>query len=114
MQGKMIDWFSERSVKARDETHFIVQDVILKIQSKIDHAYRYQFRRSTEDIYEVISQKVTMDAPLTYIVDLSKQECSCHRWYLSGIPCSHVLAIILKHRRNSFDFVNYWFHVEHY
>ena len=67
-----MDWFSEPSAKAQDETHFIIQDVILKIQSKIDHVHYYQFRRSTEDIYEVISQKVTTDAPLTYIVNLSK------------------------------------------
>src|SRR5437667_3168430 len=110
----MMDCFSEHSANAGDETHFIVEDVISKIQSKINHAHHYQFRRSTEDIYEVISQKGTTDAPLTYIVDLSKQEYSCHHWYLSGVPCSHALAINLKCGQNSFDFINHCFCVEHY
>ena len=43
-------------------------------------------------VFEVVSNQNT------YVVELSKRECTCRRWQLTGIPCSHVLSC-LKHER---------------
>ena len=43
-------------------------------------------------VYEVMSNEVT------YIVEMNMRACSCRRWQLTGIPCSHVLACAREER----------------
>jgi len=31
-----------------------------------------------------------------FLVDLSKQTCSCRKWQVTGIPCSHAIGIIIN------------------
>ncbi|CAL2246343.1 unnamed protein product [Prunus armeniaca] len=31
-----------------------------------------------------------------YVVDLERHTCTCRKWNLCGIPCSHSMAIIAK------------------
>ena len=47
-------------------------------------------------VFEVLSNQNT------YIVELNMRSCSCRRWQLTGIPCSHVLAC-LRHERIKAD-----------
>ena len=33
-----------------------------------------------------------------YVVELNKRACSCRRWQLTGIPCSHAIACLKSYR----------------
>ncbi|PQM41516.1 uncharacterized protein Pyn_01377 [Prunus yedoensis var. nudiflora] len=44
-----------------------------------------------------------------YVVDLGTRSCSCMRWDLCGIPCSHAIARISRRRQDPFDYVNEYY-----
>ncbi|CAL8122754.1 unnamed protein product [Prunus armeniaca] len=41
-----------------------------------------------------------------YAVDLGTRSCSCMRWDLCGIPCSHAITCISRRRQDPFDYVD--------
>ncbi|XP_058764491.1 uncharacterized protein LOC131637941 [Vicia villosa] len=41
----------------------------------------------------------------TYCVDLKKETCSCRKWQLTGIPCSHVIACIWNIKKKPEEYV---------
>ncbi|XP_016196236.1 uncharacterized protein LOC107637321 [Arachis ipaensis] len=45
-------------------------------------------------------------------VDLIKYTCSCNRWQLIGMPCTHALAAIVKRRDKTEDYVHPWLCME--
>ncbi|KAF7821996.1 Sporozoite surface protein 2 [Senna tora] len=49
-----------------------------------------------------------------YAVDLSKEECSCRFWMLTGIPCCHGVSAIHFIRRNPEDLIPGYFRKEWY
>nr|GLL49535.1 uncharacterized protein LOC109174707 [Ipomoea trifida] len=65
--------------------------------------------RSKDDVYEVedcYGRK--------YKVDLSQYHCSCRRWDLTGIPCSHSIAAIRRKGCIPEEYVNNCYTVESY
>ncbi|XP_072084753.1 uncharacterized protein [Arachis hypogaea] len=45
-------------------------------------------------------------------VNLIKYTCSCNRWQLTGMPCTHALAAIMKRRDRAEDYVHPWLCME--
>ncbi|XP_021802226.1 uncharacterized protein LOC110746320 [Prunus avium] len=41
-----------------------------------------------------------------YVVDLKAKTCSCRRWDLCGIPCSHAISCIFQKEANVFDYAH--------
>ncbi|CAL8174034.1 unnamed protein product [Prunus armeniaca] len=41
-----------------------------------------------------------------YVVNLKAKTCSCRRWDLCGIPCSHAISCIFQKEANVFDFAH--------
>jgi hypothetical protein len=48
------------------------------------------------------------------VVNLSNMACSCGRWHLNGIPCSHACAAIYADRRTPEDFVHECYRMDAY
>ena len=44
-----------------------------------------------------------------YVVDLAAKTCSCRRWDLIGIPCSHSVAAIYRKNLEPTDFVHEYY-----
>lgn len=42
-------------------------------------------------------------------VDLAKRTCSCKKWDLSGIPCSHAVSAIWHRGQEPEDYVSHWY-----
>ena len=40
------------------------------------------------------------------MVKLGSHTCTCHKWQMTGLPCFHVLAVIVKANRWVYDFVH--------
>ncbi|KAF7113214.1 hypothetical protein RHSIM_RhsimUnG0149100 [Rhododendron simsii] len=55
-----------------------------------------------------------MDNGVRHLVDLGSLECVCRRWEISGIPCKHAMAAIMKDRKNVEDFVHSYYSKEMY
>ncbi|KAL2935886.1 Valine--tRNA ligase [Bienertia sinuspersici] len=47
-------------------------------------------------------------------VSLSKKECVCGRWQISGIPCKHGIKAIHDAGKDPLDFVSEWYSVARY
>ncbi|WVZ86877.1 hypothetical protein U9M48_033595 [Paspalum notatum var. saurae] len=48
-----------------------------------------------------------------HIVDLDKKECSCMKWQITGLPCTHALCLINSMRdRHVEDYVDDYYSVE--
>ena len=45
-------------------------------------------------------------------IDLDERTCSCGKWDLTGIPCSHAAAACVKLNISAHDFVEEWYHKE--
>ncbi|XP_010453170.1 PREDICTED: uncharacterized protein LOC104735138 [Camelina sativa] len=50
--------------------------------------------------YEVLENKHG------FKVDMNAKTCACRRWSMTGIPCRHVLRVILTKKHNPKDYVN--------
>ena len=49
-----------------------------------------------------------------FSVDLALWVCSCRKWELNGIPCSHAIAAIWSNREDPEKFVSKWYSKEYY
>ncbi|XP_058217446.1 uncharacterized protein LOC131328526 [Rhododendron vialii] len=59
-------------------------------------------------IYEV------RDGMMTHVSDLARHSCSCRKWDVTGIPCPHGIAAIVKDKRQPEAFVHEFFPKESY
>lgn len=50
----------------------------------------------------------------SYVVDLEERSCACRRWDLTGIPCTHAVAVIRECRNDPEDYVANWYTVDTY
>ncbi|XP_021807307.1 uncharacterized protein LOC110751181 [Prunus avium] len=41
-----------------------------------------------------------------YVVDLERHTCTCRKWDLCGIPCSHSMAAIARTEKSPYDFLH--------
>ncbi|XP_062103788.1 uncharacterized protein LOC133814897 [Humulus lupulus] len=65
--------------------------------------------KGSEFMYQVMNMYVGM-----YSIDLVNWVCSCRRWELTGIPCSHVVASIWHKREDRVTYVSKWYTKEYY
>nr|GLL46201.1 uncharacterized protein LOC109174707 [Ipomoea trifida] len=74
-----------------------------------DRACRYSTYKSNDNLYQVDDENFRC-----FKVDLINKQCSCRRWDLTGIPCSHAIAAIRKQRESPEDYVHHCYTVESY
>ncbi|KAI8566916.1 hypothetical protein RHMOL_Rhmol02G0079600 [Rhododendron molle] len=83
-----------------------------KIQSNLEklkeEARLWEATYAGNGIYEV------RDGMMTYVSNLTRHSCSCRKWDVTGIPCSHGIAAIVKDKRQPEAFVHEFFHKESY
>nr|GMD14482.1 uncharacterized protein LOC109174707 [Ipomoea batatas] len=79
------------------------------IEQEKERASRFITYKSHENIYQVDDENFK-----AYRVDLMNRNCSCRRWDLTGIPCSHAIAAIRKQRESPEDYVHNCYTVEAY
>jgi hypothetical protein len=49
-----------------------------------------------------------------FVVNLQTKECSCRKWMLTGIPCCHAIASILKKVQKPEDYIPNYYRKETY
>ncbi|XP_062112870.1 uncharacterized protein LOC133824026 [Humulus lupulus] len=83
-----------------------IQDIIEKNK---DIAGSHLPIKSSNFIYQI----TTMYGSL-YYVDLKQMKCSCRKWELTSIPCSHAVAAIWQRREDPETYVSKWYMKEYY
>ncbi|XP_024014814.1 uncharacterized protein LOC112088710 [Eutrema salsugineum] len=46
---------------------------------------------------------------VSYTVDMVAKTCACRRWNMTGIPCRHVLRVLLYRKLDPQDYVSNWY-----
>ncbi|XP_031108205.1 uncharacterized protein LOC116012700 [Ipomoea triloba] len=77
--------------KMRNYSSMVCPRILKLIEEGKDKCARFTAYKAVDDIYQVDDDNFK-----PFKVDLSKRECSCRRWDLTGIPCSHAIAAIRK------------------
>ncbi|KAL7203352.1 hypothetical protein ACSBR2_016611 [Camellia fascicularis] len=49
-----------------------------------------------------------------FVVDLNRQTCTCRKWDVTGIPCTHAIGDILLNKRQPENFVRPFYYKEEY
>nr|GMD14287.1 uncharacterized protein LOC109172155 [Ipomoea batatas] len=102
-----------RMQKNRDRMssyHSKVCPRILKLKEEgKDKCARFTAYKSVDEIYQVDDENFK-----PFKVDLSARQCSCRRWDLSGIPCTHAIAAIRKKGDLPEHHMHDCYSVEHY
>ncbi|WVY91150.1 hypothetical protein V8G54_036664 [Vigna mungo] len=63
-------------------------------------------RWSSDQLFEIIHISQFGEQ---YVVNLDKQECSCRKWLLTGIPCTHTITAIKFLNVNAEDYIGTWY-----
>nr|GLL44800.1 uncharacterized protein LOC109172155 [Ipomoea trifida] len=75
----------------RNHSSMVCPKILKLIEDGKDKCARFTAYKVVDGIYQVDDDNFK-----PFKVDLSKRECSCRRWDLTGIPCSHAIAAIRK------------------
>ncbi|KAK8635693.1 hypothetical protein V6N13_004418 [Hibiscus sabdariffa] len=94
----------KRIYKRRDAMKRYNGSICPKIQKKLDKL-KIEFFNYIPDWSGGYTFQVR--CPSTqFVVDMNKKTCSCIRWQLSGLPCSHAIFCIFNQREHLEDYVD--------
>ncbi|XP_071909619.1 uncharacterized protein [Coffea arabica] len=76
-------------VRSRWKDNAYCPRIVDRIQKRMEKATQCFPFKSSDDLYEV-------SCPYGdhYAVNIKEQSCSCRRWELTGIPCSHAISAL--------------------
>lgn len=102
MFEEIIGYLMERWAFNRTRFDSYNGSVLPNIKKKLDKERElsrfWRCRIAGEKIYDVILiRSLTTEK---YIVDLTKMECTCRRWMLTGIPCCHAITCYIDRRED--------------
>ncbi|WOL13418.1 hypothetical protein Cni_G22188 [Canna indica] len=107
-RGKVAEWFYKSrkvSLKLSGILTKRAEDILIENRSKCRW---YSVHPHTDHCYQVHTSNQIV------IVDLPNRSCSCNKFQIFGIPCSHVMAVIGYRSLDPYPFCEYYFTVETY
>ncbi|ERN11029.1 uncharacterized protein LOC18439213 [Amborella trichopoda] len=87
LRMKLMEHLHEQRELSMQWTSKLVPSADEKIKRRTVKAHPFRIFRSNGTQFEILSDKVDE-------VNLERQECTCRRWQLSGLPCAHAIAAI--------------------
>lgn len=106
IQTKMMKRLYLRRDKMARHPHNIGPKVLAKLQKTITDSTYASVEWNGSQEYQVKCRKRNIDCPDQYVVHIGRKTCSCGRWALTGIPCSHAVASIQSNNRQAINFVS--------
>ncbi|XP_047319942.1 uncharacterized protein LOC124923973 [Impatiens glandulifera] len=107
IRAKMMDLIYTRRTESSQWVMAVSPSADEKVRGEILKARSLQVMLSNGDKYEVHGQCVD-------VVDISRWDCSCKGWQLTGIPCSHAIAVLEFLGKSPYDYCLGYFSVENY
>ncbi|ONK80630.1 uncharacterized protein A4U43_C01F19970 [Asparagus officinalis] len=78
-----------------------------KLEKEISKSRKLYVLCSSETVFEVRGNTI-------YVVNIGNWECTCRRWQLSGLPCSHAFAVFNRINRSVYDYCSKYFRTDYY
>ena len=108
IRRRLMKMFISKRNKMRVHQGFLTPDAMEKLNEiKLQSLHNCQIV-GDGDLYEVDS------GGKTFVVNLQARSCGCNLWDITGLPCSHAVACILRRRLNLEEFVSPYFQKETY
>ena len=105
----MTRWYTNRKQCEDDWSQLpLCPKIKKKLDKNIEWAKSCHERPTGKGVFKVMSRENE------YVVDILKNKCSCRRWQLTGIPCSHSIACLRFERIKPEDKVAACYSIEAY
>ncbi|KAL0737888.1 hypothetical protein Bca4012_014098 [Brassica carinata] len=78
-----------------------------KLQKEIELARSLQVSRPHDSLFEVHGESIN-------IVDINQCDCDCKQWRLTGLPCSHAIAVIECIEKSPYEYCSRYLTSESY
>ncbi|XP_078177250.1 uncharacterized protein LOC144571743 isoform X2 [Carex rostrata] len=78
-----------------------------KLQKEAARSKKLNVLCSSDTVFEVRGNTI-------FVVNIGTWECTCRRWQLSGLPCTHAVAVFNRVGRPVYEFCSRYFRVECY
>ena len=106
IKTQLITRICKKQNEAKKWSGHICPKIMKKVAKNTELANACFVSPAGEGIFEVAGKGTQ------YIVDLKVKSCTCRRWDLSGIPCSHAIACMREDRIAPEDMVHSCYSIE--
>jgi hypothetical protein len=93
IRNMILTKFDERSRIARKIEGRIIPSITTDLTAQSKAAKNHEVLRCAD-----VTAEVTVST-ITHAVNLEHKTCTCRAWQVSGKPCSHALALLVKQTR---------------
>ncbi|KAJ7980479.1 Protein FAR1-RELATED SEQUENCE like [Quillaja saponaria] len=107
LRGKMMESIYTRKVDSNQWTTKLTPSMEEKLQKETSIAVSLQVVLLQGSTFEVRGESAE-------IVDIDHWDCSCKGWQITGLPCSHAVAVCDCIGRSPYDYCSRYFTVENY
>ncbi|XP_010463024.1 PREDICTED: uncharacterized protein LOC104743671 [Camelina sativa] len=98
-----------REMPLVDMLETIRRKTMIHIDARLKKAMKRQGRREVAKVLSILcgnGQYEVLENKHGFKVDMNAKICACRRWSMIGIPCRHVLRVILTKKHNPESYVN--------
>nr|DAD32957.1 TPA_asm: hypothetical protein HUJ06_011808 [Nelumbo nucifera] len=107
LRGKMMELIYTRRMESSQWLTRLTPLMEEKLQKETIKAHTLEVLFSPGSTFEVRGDSVD-------IVDIDHWDCTCKGWQISGLPCSHAIAVFECIGRNPYDYCSRYFTTESY
>ncbi|XP_043725055.1 uncharacterized protein LOC122671729 isoform X2 [Telopea speciosissima] len=107
LRGKMMELIYTRRVESNQWLTRLTPSVEEKLQKETLKARSLEVIFSRGSTFEVRGDSIE-------VVDIDHWDCSCKGWQITGLPCSHAIAVFECTGRSPYDYCSRYFTTESY
>ncbi|KAF9618060.1 hypothetical protein IFM89_000011 [Coptis chinensis] len=107
IRGRIMELIYTRRVDCNNWSTRLTPLMEEKLQKETLKAHSLQVLFSPGSTFEVRGDAI-------YLVDIDSWDCTCKEWHITGLPCSHAIAVFECIGRNPYDYCSRYFTVESY
>ncbi|XP_010547036.1 PREDICTED: uncharacterized protein LOC104818929 isoform X2 [Tarenaya hassleriana] len=109
LRAKMMESIYTRQVQSREWVTALTPSNEEKLQKEMELARSLEVFPPHGTLFEVHGGESMIN-----IVDIDQCDCDCKAWRLSGLPCSHAIAVIGFIGKSPYEYCSRYFTVESY
>ena len=107
IRGKIMELIYTRRADSDQWLTRLTPSMEEKLEKESLKVRSLQVLLTTGSIFEVRGESIE-------VVDMDRWDCSCKGWQLTGLPCSHAIAVISCIGRSPYDYCSRYFTIESY
>ncbi|XP_021592475.1 uncharacterized protein LOC110600074 [Manihot esculenta] len=105
LRCKMMELMHKREMDSKGWTTKLTPSKEKKLQEETLKTRAFKVLFSSDTLFEVHDESIN-------VVDIVKKDCTCLEWKLTGLPCSHAIAVFNRTGRSVYDYCSKYFTVD--